>query len=855
MTSQEVREGRYRAYAPSASELRSTYQSAYERRTERTITFKFAINGADNERLPGQDHHLTVGGTGRAFTSPVFVFGQSDPEGASSAAPPDDRWLPEDTDVRFRVDMRPVLEAMKTQGAFTTVTGERITPADFKGVWIAGATFPLSWNFTALPAKPEFKLDDPDGDGIYECTIHFERVTYPGRFADSVRVWHQSRDLSSYPAYESPEVLADALYRRTLEELELDKREDGAFMAGEMWPGVWTRDVSYSILLSLAAVAPDASMTTLMAKVKDGHIIQDTGTGGSWPVSSDRMVWALAAWEVFCVTGDRPWLEKSYRIIRTSADADLDIVRDPETGLIRGESSFLDWREQTYPRWMDPKDIYQSKNLGTNAVHYRTYRILAEMARVLGEDGSRYDRIASGIKDGMNRLLWQKEKGYYGQYLYGRNAMTLSPRAEALGELLSVLFGIADSAQRKELLSRLPVTVYGIPCIDPQIPNMPPYHNDAVWPFVEAFRAWSSAGAGHAEAVSHSLASIFRASALYLTNKENLVASTGDFMGTEINSSRQLWSVAGTLAAVYRVLFGMTFTPDSLSFAPFIPKAYDGTRTLKHFRYRNAVLDITVRGYGNKIGSVLLDGRTIAKPVIDGAMRGPHRLEIVMKNVLPAPARVTMAGVRIAPETPVVAHAGSPSMLCWQKIPGAISYRIYADGKKTGETRDTFAVIGQPRAFAEDLQVEAVGASSLASFLSEPLSIVPHGAQLILPAADTGFVRIERQSAPVTRTFVLDRDGTYALDVLYANGSGPINTDNKCAVRTLVIDGRARGAVVMPQRGDGLWNDWGYSSALRLRLKKGQHRLGLEFRAHDENMNGPINTALVRSFRLRRVAP
>ena len=31
------------------------------------------------------------------------------------------------------------------------------------------------------------------------------------------------------------------------------------------------------------------------------EIVQDTGTGGSWPISSDRVVWAMGAWELLAV--------------------------------------------------------------------------------------------------------------------------------------------------------------------------------------------------------------------------------------------------------------------------------------------------------------------------------------------------------------------------------------------------------------------------------------------------------------------------------------------------------------------------------------------------------------------------
>ena len=192
--------------------------------------------------------------------------------------------------------------------------------------------------------------------------------------------WNLEKNISAYPQYHSGQVLVDALYAKALEEMLLDVRSDGAFMAGAKWDGIWTRDISYSILLSLAIINPDAAKVSLKAKVKNDRIIQDTGTGGSWPISTDRMTWALAAWEVYLVTGDEEWLRYSYKVIKNSVEDDQHNVVNSETGLIFGESSFLDWREQSYPRWMDPKDIYESQALGTNAVHCRTYQILAEMA-------------------------------------------------------------------------------------------------------------------------------------------------------------------------------------------------------------------------------------------------------------------------------------------------------------------------------------------------------------------------------------------------------------------------------------------------------------------------------------------
>ena len=119
-----------------------------------------------------------------------------------------------------------------------------------------------------------------------------------------------------------------------------------------------------------------------MKKVKRKRIIQDTGSGGAWPVSSDRTTWALAAWEIYKVTGDEAWLKTAYEVIKNTLADDEKTIRSSKTGMNKGESSFLDWREQTYPGWT--KDnvlaIAKSKTLSTNIGHYQILKTAAELA-------------------------------------------------------------------------------------------------------------------------------------------------------------------------------------------------------------------------------------------------------------------------------------------------------------------------------------------------------------------------------------------------------------------------------------------------------------------------------------------
>ena len=201
------------------------------------------------------------------------------------------------------------------------------------------------------------------------------------------------------------------------------------------------------------------------------------------------------------------------------------------------------------------------------------------MAQQLGQPGETWAAKADRIRTAMNRQLWMEDRGYYGQYLYGRIFQALSPRSDALGESLAILFDIPDASNADRMLRSQPLMPYGIPTVYPETPNIPPYHNRSVWPFVQAFWTMAAAQRGDQQGVLYGIASIERAAALFVTNKENFVADTGSPEGTEINSDRQLWSVAGNLAMTSRVLFGINFSVDGLRFQPVIPKALGGTRT------------------------------------------------------------------------------------------------------------------------------------------------------------------------------------------------------------------------------------------------------------------------------------
>ncbi|MCU4165893.1 MGH1-like glycoside hydrolase domain-containing protein [Carboxylicivirga caseinilyticus] len=846
-----VIQGNYRATVISPVHISSNYQSLVHEDYSRLITFKFSINEKDNEKESGTDHWIIVGDE---HESPVIKFG-----GTNTPVPADPGTkLPPNYEYTFKLDMREVFSQFEEKGYYEVYDGSRVAKDDFKAVYLAGGAAPLSWDFSNLDENG-LALKDDDGDGIYELQVILNPFDENSL---QEKTWEASIDVSDKTVYHSEQPIVDALFNMSLEEAKLNIEADSTLRTGAKWGGVWTRDVNYSTLLAFAYHEPEVAKNSLRKKVKRGRIIQDTGSGGAWPVSSDRTTWALGAWEIFKVTGDREWLKEAYAVIKSSLDDDYMTLRNSETGMYCGESSFLDWREQTYPKWMENMDIYVSENLGTNAVHYRAHKILVEMAKLLEEPYEVYEQRAEAIKAGVNKYLWMQDKGYYGQYLYGRSSQVLSPRFEALGEALAILFDVADERQAKSIISKSPVTAYGTTCIYPQIPGIPPYHNNGIWPFVQSYWNLAAAKVGNEEALLHGLASIYRAGGLFLTNYENFVAENGDYVGTEINSHRMLWSMAGNLAMVHRVFIGMDFAVDGVYFNPVIPKVYGGVRTLSNFKYRDAILNIKVEGYGNKIESFMLDNEKRALAFIPSTLKGEHSIVIKMANNPFEKAGTHLVENRFSTSNPHVKL--SETSINWEPVEGAEKYNVYKNGEllKTGDFLSMQIAVDH---FAE-YAVTAINGYGDESFSSEPVKVIPVETILeieqfypksSLPYTNytgQGFIKIStNENVDLNLKVSVEEDGEYIIDCRYANGTGPWNTDNNCCIRSLYVNNDYEGVLVMPQRGKGEWSDWGYSNAVKVHLLKGNINLKIVLEVWNTNMDEEINEALIDFIRIIKV--
>jgi hypothetical protein len=97
-------------------------------------------------------------------------------------------------------------------------------------------------------------------------------------------------------------------------------------------------------------------------------------------------------------------------------------------------------------------------------------------------------------------------------------------------------------------------------------------------------------------------------------------------------------------------------------------------------------------------------------------------------------------------------------------------------------------------------------------------------------------------------------DGWYAIDLRYANGNGAVSYGDRASVRALLVDGTPRGVVLLPQRGINRWDDWGYSNAVNVFLKRGTHRIAVAYSSAYANMNRATDYAMLDHLRIARIA-
>lgn len=653
-----------------------------------------------------------------------------------------------------------------------------------------------------------------------------------------------------------------AMYNLAVHELLANIQPDGHMLAGANWHTVWTRDISYAAILGAAQLKPAEVRASLMSRVSNGVILQDTGTGGGWPISTDRVVWAIAAWRLYQSQGDPEWLKYSCEVIRATLAQD-DAMFPAHTPLRPGETSFIDWREQSYPDWMTPADIGAAYACGTNILHCTANVVVARMLTELEqpEEAAVYRKRAAELNAAIEQTFWSRANN---QYCMLRTADGCpDERTDTLANALAVLSGVAgDHAERA--MATLPSSAWGTPVFSPYKCGQPAaYHNRAVWPFAEAFVLLAHAELRDPAGAAFSMASLLRAALAFGTNKENFHAESGKADGTLLNSDRQLWSVAGMLGLFYYGLFGIHYEHDNLVFTPCVPRSFAGSHWLTGLRIRDMVLDVKINGFGTDICSVRINGKP-ATPILPLDTKGKLQVEIeLMPEEAEEPAREFPIAHEDLPEP--VWDSPTPTLLRWHPVPGATGYYIFANGSALGATPECSFAVARPGNYCTEYRVQAISTGN-AGCLSKPWLSCPEGTRLTLPPLRVGEnaeYDVENNQAWLDTkpcTALLDYGsatlaaGTYHLRLLYCNATASLRDGDSCALRELMVDGEPVAVIPLPHNTEaGNWEHYSQTAPVTVQLKSGHHNFALRYNpATCANTNGKLNCCMLRELELTR---
>jgi Mannosylglycerate hydrolase MGH1-like glycoside hydrolase domain/Glycosyl hydrolase family 65, C-terminal domain len=440
------------------------------------------------------------------------------------------------------------------------------------------------------------------------------------------------------------------------------EREEPVFRAGAGYEKPWTRDAAINVWNGAGLLFPSEARNTLLATLEreNGRLVIAAEYDQYW----DSIIWLLGAWSLYLFIGDSDLLAIGLDaarntvtdLERTEFDADSGLFRGPAVygdgvaaypdiyaRTVGGHSSILRWAAANPELASKPGHGLPMHALSTNCLYVAVYRALVAAADELGAlVDATWETKATSLCEAIDRHFWLPERGHY-RYLV--DPFDGSDVQEGLGHALAILFGIADAERRDSIFRIQHVTSEGIPCL------WPPFvryrrsggygrHSGTVWPPVQGFWAEAAARYGRDDLLGHELWTVARRAVrdgqffeLYHPDTGLPYGGLQEWEGRGIVDTwesypHQTWSATSFLRMILLGVIGMRFEPGGVRFQPVLPPGLRKVK-LEGIRYRNASVEIDVRGAGTTIVGCLVDGED-ADPFLPAGERGNHVVEVVL---------------------------------------------------------------------------------------------------------------------------------------------------------------------------------------------------------------------------------
>ena len=426
--------------------------------------------------------------------------------------------------------------------------------------------------------------------------------------------------------------------------------EGGILAAGGDYGGEWTRDIAINSWNGVSLIRPKVAENSLWSVT----IHNDSVGHQYW----DQIIWVIAAWNQYKVTGDLHFLQQAYACsLNTMNKLEIQVF-DSRYGLFTGPSVFNDgiaaYPEPIYDKTNNSSfvlDHPNSKNikcLSTNCVYYGAYTSLLEMGKIL----KKHPEILMAFQKKSTDLKANILKYFYSEsdnkiYYLIDNQGKVDKSQEGLGISFAIIFGILNKEQSFHLIEYASVSPYGITSISPDIarysPGKPGRHNNLIWPMVNGFFAHAAILAGDTTAFVKELNGLTHLA---------LDADKGDYNFREIYNPNtgapdggwqangdkqpdfhwlscrlQTWSATAYLNMVHFGLAGIHIDTSGISFLPFLPESLHYLE-IKDLNYRRTILHITIIGKGSEIRSFLVNGIRQTNHRINANSKGKTEITI-----------------------------------------------------------------------------------------------------------------------------------------------------------------------------------------------------------------------------------
>jgi hypothetical protein len=435
----------------------------------------------------------------------------------------------------------------------------------------------------------------------------------------------------------------------------------------------WVHDGAYNTWSAMNLLEANDGRSTHVARntlwaccdVVDGKLVVNIrqSAHSEWYM---YQLWNIAAWHYYRVTGDAAFLAKAYEAATQVLAKQEAGHFNADYGLFEG-SYFVGDGASGFPEppfepgrrssnALQYAEVHKAMVLSTNCVYVGAYRATADMAGELGRPPAeaagwqaKADRLAAAI----NRRLWIPEQGRYGFFIHGtgtRKAGTMDPTQEGGGLSFAILFGVADAGRTKRLLENVHRQPKGITMSWPHFERFsdeqPGRHNVSVWPQINGLFAHAACIGGRIDLFQsevENLAGLFRGSGNIREIYHHLSGEhCGGFQMKKSGKispwnavANQAWGAGAFSRMIYHGMFGMDFETGGIRFAPTLPAAWGEVR-LGDLQYRNMTLNITLKGEGNAIRGVEINGKPSAEPFVSGRLQGKQNVTILLGRHAPA---------------------------------------------------------------------------------------------------------------------------------------------------------------------------------------------------------------------------